>query len=202
MVSPEHHPLRLAVIDGHHESARVIWDRCRSQLANSNTLHDSQPSIILAAAFRRFYDLVEEFLDVGISDASLGSDLFTIALAQVDPELIRLIGKRKLFTQWDQRDDEGSTPLSCMISTGEVEMVKVLLDFGADPSLASANGFWPLQLAARHANLELVKSLLEAGADPNYVPYLVPDAMSAPPITTAVLALANYDEDQVYEVRQ
>ena len=50
-------------------------------------------------------------------------------------------------------------------SRGHVEVVRLLLQFGADPNLAGA-GSSPLILACRQGSLAIVEMLLAAGADP------------------------------------
>lgn len=59
--------------------------------------------------------------------------------------------------------------LTQLVDLGNIEMVKILLEHGADPNVFVNN--WvepPLWTAIRHQNLEMIKLLLESGADPNY----------------------------------
>jgi ankyrin repeat protein len=46
------------------------------------------------------------------------------------------------------------------------EIVKLLLEHGADPNAAQDGGFTPLHSAAQNDHREVVEALLEAGADP------------------------------------
>jgi ankyrin repeat protein len=64
---------------------------------------------------------------------------------------------------------------------GNVEMVHLLLERGADASVSGPRGMTPLGDAARNARLELVDLLLEAGADPN-----APALMGTSPLSWAV----------------
>jgi len=50
---------------------------------------------------------------------------------------------------------------------GHLEVVKLLLEHGADPNVKNRDGKTPLHNAASEGHLEVVKLLLERGADPN-----------------------------------
>ena len=53
------------------------------------------------------------------------------------------------------------------VLNGDWEMVKILLDGGADPNKAGSSGETALNWAALAGNLDMVKVLLGGGADPN-----------------------------------
>jgi ankyrin repeat protein len=55
------------------------------------------------------------------------------------------------------------------IKCGHAEVARLLLDSGADATLANDNMFTPLHCAAQSGHLDLVKLLLERRADPNAV---------------------------------
>ena len=58
---------------------------------------------------------------------------------------------------------EGVSPLNNAIVSGDVEMVKKIISYGADVNEKS-NGMSPLMIAARYNKLEIIKILLSNGA--------------------------------------
>jgi cell wall assembly regulator SMI1 len=63
---------------------------------------------------------------------------------------------------------DGAAPLHHAVSTENLEMVKLLLDAGADPnSVSKGNEDTPISLAAEGGQVETVRTLLEGGANPN-----------------------------------
>lgn len=61
-----------------------------------------------------------------------------------------------------------ATPLHAAAAWGDKQIVKLLLNVGANPNLADNRGWTPLMYAAKNGNLEMVQNLLAAGADPSY----------------------------------
>ena len=57
------------------------------------------------------------------------------------------------------------TPLHFAVDRGEVDIVKQLLDSGAEVNAQDSSGETPLMLAVTCEHLELVRILLEHGAD-------------------------------------
>ena len=60
--------------------------------------------------------------------------------------------------------EDGSTALHCATFNGNAEVVKVLLDAGADRSSALEEGATALHLATRGGYLEIAHLLIDAGA--------------------------------------
>ena len=58
------------------------------------------------------------------------------------------------------------TPLAC-VPSGNLDLARLLLRYGADPNISTNDGETPLMTAARGGHHEMVKILLEAGANPD-----------------------------------
>ena len=66
------------------------------------------------------------------------------------------------------RDNEHSSPALMSASYhGHTEIVKLLLDKGADPNIQNEDGETALMKASEEGHTEIVKLLLAKGADPN-----------------------------------
>ena len=68
------------------------------------------------------------------------------------------------------RGTRGLTPLINAVNSENMDLVKILLEGGADPNIAfnrNTSQASPLCLATWYSNTKIVKLLLHAGADPN-----------------------------------
>ena len=61
----------------------------------------------------------------------------------------------------------GETPLHAAVKIGDREVVRALLNSGADPNAMEGDGETPLHHAVRSDRVEIAEMLLIAGADPN-----------------------------------
>jgi len=61
--------------------------------------------------------------------------------------------------------DIGRTPLSDAAASGHEEMVRALIEAGADENKANNNGYSPLYWAAHQGHEAVVQALIETGAD-------------------------------------
>lgn len=66
-------------------------------------------------------------------------------------------------------NNEGQTPLHVGCAEGHSEVVKLLLDYGANPNAVDAKGATPLHLATIGGHSHIVKQLIDFGCDVNIV---------------------------------
>src|SRR5688572_463756 len=64
---------------------------------------------------------------------------------------------------------DGTPALHWVVRIDDVETAKLLVNAGADVTLATRYGVTPLFLAASNGNTDMIRMLLDAGADPNAV---------------------------------
>jgi len=79
----------------------------------------------------------------------------------------------------EYQDGSGRRPLSCAAFFNHLDIVRILLEHGADPNAKEADPYrtFPLVAAATHGNMEMVELLLKHGADPNAEVNAAPNAM-------------------------
>ncbi|MEM9424270.1 MAG: ankyrin repeat domain-containing protein [Spirochaetota bacterium] len=71
------------------------------------------------------------------------------------------------FSDIQSTDEEGNPPLYLAISQSLTEIIRMLLEAGADANAHTKTNITPLHWAARYGRTEIVRMLLEAGADAN-----------------------------------
>jgi ankyrin repeat protein len=91
------------------------------------------------------------------------------------------------------RVNGGMTPLFLAIDAGHTDVVKTLVEAGANVNHANPNGLSPLEFAMVRRNEEAALYLLEHGADPNnaeagFAPLHVAGYMSLPTVAKALIA--------------
>jgi len=65
------------------------------------------------------------------------------------------------------RDEKGFTPLHYAAREGHVDLVKLLMSYGADLNARNEDEWTPLHKASLHGHVEVIKLLLAGGADVN-----------------------------------
>ncbi len=134
-----------ADIDGEgddHQIGVIGWATCfkqvRTETADYLLTHGAKPTIFSAVALNRT-DLVRK-------------------LAAEDPTL--------LSTRKMSRFEHYRTPLHLAVLKNRPQMVKLLLELGADPSAKDSRGYTPLGLATTKTNPAIATTLIVAGANP------------------------------------
>jgi ankyrin repeat protein len=140
-------------------------DEVRSLLAAdpslAQTRTDQGASVVMWAVYTRHAELAPLLLGSRQPDffeaCALGNTLRAVELADADPALL------------NAPSPDGFTGLGFACFFRHPETARLLLDRGANPSLASSNGLKlaPLHSAVAADSFELVDLLLARGAEPN-----------------------------------
>lgn len=99
-------------------------------------------------------------------DKGGNTKLHLIAESGSYDELFQLLNKEKDLDV-NLRNGDHETPLHLAIEYNSIDIVRLLLDNGADMN-ADKSGYTPLYSAVGSENYEIIKLLLESGADPEY----------------------------------
>jgi len=93
----------------------------------------------------------------------LGADNIYVAASQGDLEAVRSFIEQDA---WDSQrpDGEGVTPLTAAVEGGNVEIVRLMVENGADVNQIDARLMTPLQVAEKSGKSEMVELLKELGA--------------------------------------
>jgi ankyrin repeat protein len=152
-------PLIAAIVDGDAAAVRAIV-RADPSLASAHD-GDGLP-VVLLALFRQQREAADALLEaepeLGVLEAAAAGRADRLReLLDADP------GSRHT------RTPEGFTPLGLAAFLGGPEVVRVLLEHGADANDDADNKFRvrPVNAAAAAGDHETLRLLLEAGADPN-----------------------------------
>lgn len=98
-----------------------------------------------------------------------GMSLLHCAVLKKQESIITYLLKVRACTPRTQIEKSGATPLYDAARMGTYDMVKSLVTYGADPTVATKAGLTPLHQAAARGNLDMVKDLVQAGADVNAI---------------------------------
>ena len=112
------------------------------------------------------WDLVRELIEAG-ADISLGSQQNALEIAKLMNSETKLIEVFIDAKGVDAIVRDGRTVLIYAAWNGSTEVVKTLIEIGANINIQNDNGDTALRLAARRGLTEIVKILVENGADMN-----------------------------------
>ncbi|KAL1481974.1 hypothetical protein MTO96_034079 [Rhipicephalus appendiculatus] len=113
------------------------------------------------------FDVVSILLDSKVCDVSKQNKagytcIMLVSLAEIKNDTHRLVVQR-LFQLGDvnaKAMQNGQTALMLAASHGRLEMIKLLLDAGAEPNVQDNDGSTALMCAAEHGYIEIVRVLL------------------------------------------
>ena len=93
----------------------------------------------------------------------------TIIIGLLSTNMVKINMLSNLENQDFEEDTDAATPLFEAAKNGHTDIVRLLLDKGAQPDIPNDYGDSPLKAAAGNGHKEVVKLLIDSGADPNSV---------------------------------
>jgi len=178
--------LHYAAAAGEESIVQVLLDRG----ADKNARTKLGLSAIHSAARGGRLGVVEQLLRYGVNPTSITHDGETLLFSAVsggNENMVKLVlganGSKDIncFTR-----KNGMSPLVVAALMKRSDLVKILVENGADVKAGHADGYTALHAAAAKDNLEIVRYLLDHGADPN-----AEDIYFGTPFTEAVESMAS-----------
>ncbi len=160
-------PLHWAVESGNLDMVRLLVEK--GGPVNARRGDRRAPSHVAIFGFHRYWRREEkpEILNYLLENGAEHSLLIVAATGNVERvrELLREDSSRA-----NALDPIGRRPLSCAAEIGHVELVRLLLEHGADPNGGEliCQGGYALNIAAFNNHLEVTRLLLEYGANPEH----------------------------------
>jgi len=153
--------LLAAIRDADAQTAMALLS-LQSGGADANARDDDGLTALMYAAMYAGADCVKLLLEKGADpNAKSNSDVTALMLAIGQAEKVRLLLAKG--AEVNARSRQGHTALSVAAGReGSVEVIKLLLDNGADLTVGNVLG-----AAARSGDIRVAQLLLERGADPN-----------------------------------
>ncbi|RBA12623.1 hypothetical protein FPRO05_04073 [Fusarium proliferatum] len=131
-------------------------------MANLDCVPLGQTAVITAAKSGH-QSIVRLLLDH--NRAAVSAALLQLALYHAWIHIIKLaISADKNLLNWID-PSSSNTALHIAIESGRVDVIKTLLDAGADPNLKNGDGLLPFAKAMRSNNLDIVRTLLDSSPD-------------------------------------
>lgn len=112
--------------------------------------------------------MINDLDDVNISARSGSTLLRTAVFHDIMPVIKFILDRKEVNVNLGDGEPDylrGNTPLTTAVARG-VELVKLLLDHGADPNLVNAKGSTPIVEASVSTDPAVIELLISRGADP------------------------------------
>ncbi|KAJ5283335.1 hypothetical protein N7505_001315 [Penicillium chrysogenum] len=149
----DHDALRMAACFGHYEVTMLLLEKGA----------DSTALALLCAVENGHYQVAQLFLERGPQyNSKCGSKSITptnTVSAKRHVEVARLLHDIEIPSGWV------ATPLYSASVNGHTDIVRLLLDHGANVDCRNQSGWTPINAAADEGFLEIVELLIEKGAD-------------------------------------
>jgi len=152
-------PLMMAAMTGHLETTKFLVEKGAD--VNGGPIHSNRISALGGACFNGHLEVVKWLLDNGATASSINfkNDLTSnILLRQSHIEIFRLLLHKRVDI--NAEDTDGTTALFSAVQHNHVELLKILLELGADVmKIHPSSGASIFHVAALTGNRELLEML-------------------------------------------
>ena len=164
-------PLMAAAKYGHKEIAELFLDH-GADIHAAKTGQDAGENALMFAAWQGHKDVAELLIQRGADVNAKTPNGYTAMMSAAKfgkPDIARLLFEHgaDIHAVKTSDEDPGWNAIFFASWQGQAEMVKWLIEKGADVNSRTANQWTPLLYAARDGHKEVVKLLLDGGADIN-----------------------------------
>lgn len=142
--------------------------RFLEQGADENAPNSEGQTALMRAVYRRQQDIVRLLLEHG-ADPDIrtpeGNSILVNAARVGDRGIVEMLLDKGVDINSQENDPKGVTPLNIAAYRENVQVAELLLDRGADFTIASSTGYTPLLSAVKSGNMAIARMLLAKGAD-------------------------------------
>ncbi|KAL1734896.1 ankyrin repeat-containing domain protein [Schizophyllum commune] len=158
-------PIHRAIQEGHYEATRLLIEK-GADIASTDK--ESRTPLHIAAGLNSLPMPIAGILAIMIVEREVGTDTDTQAAKYHGSQLRILQDLLETGIDINVCTDDGLTPLHCAAKAKNPDVIRELLNRGADlHARTTESGCTPLHLAARHQWPPATQLLLNAGANPN-----------------------------------
>nr|XP_020037538.1 ankyrin repeat domain-containing protein 42 [Castor canadensis] len=156
-------PVHLAAMEGHLHCFKYLLSRMRSGIQALKAFNDNGENV-LDLAQRFFKQNILQFIQGSDYEGNTTEDEETLAFPghvaafKGDLEVLKKLIEDGVIN-FNERDDNGSTPMHKAAGQGHIECLQWLIKVGADPNITNKAGEKPIDVAKRFAHLAAVKLL-------------------------------------------
>ena len=170
--------LLLAELHGKSRSERTLWgcmplEKIAAALKTKGSnqwLHiRPQQEKLIKAAEARDLQAIQSLVDQGVdtnTSTCIGQPILVMAAWDSYTDVVALLIAKGAYINTEDAYSK-DTALKAAACVGNSELVKILINAGADLNVKDRDGYTALHLAARNKRIEAVELLIKAGADLN-----------------------------------